>query len=170
MRLYKFFTHSNAYRWIDALPDIINGINHSINRTTGRRPVDVQTGDLPDPRRLFKGRPKFRVGDVVRYLKFRGPFEKGYLKNFKEERVVISAVKSKYIPVYYHVVDLQNNKIDGSFYDQELVLCPNPTDVFKIEKILKERKVRGVKQYFVRWLGYDQSFDSWVNAKDVNKL
>ena len=43
--------------------------------------------------------------------------------------------------------------------------------------IFKTRKVKGKKQYLVKWTGYDESKNSWVNEvdldhnfKNINKL
>src|SRR5689334_2609220 len=40
-RLYKMFTETENLRWVDAIQDIIHGLNHTPSRTTGMRPVDV---------------------------------------------------------------------------------------------------------------------------------
>jgi len=39
--------------------------------------------------------------------------------------------------------------------------------VYQIENILKERVVKGSKQYFVKWKGWDSSHNQWVEAKDM---
>ncbi len=36
------------------------------------------------------------------------------------------------------------------------------SDVYKIEKILKRRKSGKKTEYFVKWKGYDDDFNSWV--------
>jgi hypothetical protein len=45
---------------------------------------------------------------------------------------------------------------------------PGTKDVFKVEHILQVRQQAGkMKEYLVRWLGYDASSDSWVPASQV---
>ena len=39
--------------------------------------------------------------------------------------------------------------------------------VYKIEHILKERKRKGKKQFFVKWEGYGQEHNSWVDETDM---
>jgi len=36
-------------------------------------------------------------------------------------------------------------------------------DVYKVEKVLKSRKRGGKREYFVKWKGYDNSFNSWTS-------
>ena len=52
-------------------------------------------------------------------------------------------------------------EITGSFYEKELQKT-NQTE-FRIVKI---RKKKGDKLY-VKWKGYDNSFNSWINNKDI---
>ena len=56
--------------------------------------------------------------------------------------------------------------IKGSFYKQELVETTKP-EFFLIKKIIKSKKVNNKKQYFVSWLGYDESFNSWVGSDAI---
>jgi len=41
---------------------------------------------------------------------------------------------------------------------------------FKIEKILKKQKQKGKIRYFVKWLGYPTSQNSWVDASWIKKI
>ena len=38
---------------------------------------------------------------------------------------------------------------------------------FEVEAILKHRQIRGEDQYLVRWRGYDQSEDMWLNEAQL---
>ena len=38
---------------------------------------------------------------------------------------------------------------------------------FEVEAILKHRQIRGEDQYLVRWKGYDQSEDMWLNEAQL---
>ena len=61
----------------------------------------------------------------------------------------------------YVITDLNGEKISGSFYEKELKKTNQKE--FRIEKVLKRK---GVKLY-VKWKGYSNSFNSWVNEKDL---
>ena len=43
----------------------------------------------------------------------------------------------------------------------------SPDAVWRIEKIIKKRKVKGKSEALVRWLGWPRKFDSWVLEKDL---
>ena len=49
----------------------------------------------------------------------------------------------------------------GTFYEKEMQKASQET--FRIEKIIKRK---GDKLY-VKWKGYDNSFNSWINKKDL---
>ena len=48
------------------------------------------------------------------------------------------------------------------FYAEELQKVIKTDDVYKIEPILKKRKKGRRVQYLVKWLGYQESFNSWI--------
>jgi hypothetical protein len=50
----------------------------------------------------------------------------------------------------------------GTFYAEELQKVIKTDDVYKIETILKKRKKGRKVQYLVKWLGYPESFNSWI--------
>ena len=71
----------------------------------------------------------------------------------------------------YELSDLQNRPIEGQFYNYELVkVVVSPQTEFEIDKILRTRIRNGIKQLFVKWKGYDKTFNSWVNSSDIKKV
>ena len=71
----------------------------------------------------------------------------------------------KYSNVPYHYLkDLNNEKLDGTFYEQELQKNKQD-DLYTIKKILETDKDR----IYVKWRGYDNSFNSWINKNNVAK-
>ena len=61
----------------------------------------------------------------------------------------------------YAISDLNGEEITGSFYEKELQNTSQKE--FKIEKVLKRK---GDKLY-VKWKGYNNSFNSWIDKKDL---
>ena len=109
---------------------------------------------------LIKKDPKFKVGDHARISKYKNIFAKGYAPNWLEEDFFVNKIKNK-VPWTYVVNDLSGEKITGSFYEKELQKTSQKE--FRIEKVLKRK---GDKLY-VKWKGYDNSFNSWINKKDL---
>ena len=96
---------------------------------------------------------KFQVGDHVRISKYKNIFAKGYAPNWSEEVFVISKIKN--IVLWTYVInDLNVENIIGTFYEKELQKTNQKE--FRIEKVIKRK---GNKLY-VKWKGYDNSFNS----------
>ena len=55
------------------------------------------------------------------------------------------------------------------FYQSELQKVQEP-DEYVIDKVLKRRTYRGVKQLLVSWLGYPTSFNTWINADQARNV
>ena len=106
---------------------------------------------------------KFKIGDKVRISLEKTIFEKGYETNWTEEIFVIYDIKYSNVP-YYYLKDLNNEKLDGTFYEQELQKTKQD-DLYIIEKILKTNK----DKIYVKWRGYDSSFNSWIDKNTVTK-
>ena len=58
---------------------------------------------------------------------------------------------------------MNNENIDGFFYEKELQKSKNVTGEYIIEKILK---TKGNKIY-VKWRNYNNSFNSWIDKNSV---
>ena len=71
----------------------------------------------------------------------------------------------------YELSEIHNGPIEGQFYNYELVkFVVSPQTEFEIDKILSTRNRNGIKQLFVKWKGYDKTFNSWVNSWDIKKV
>ena len=105
-------------------------------------------------------KPKFKVGDRVRTSKYKNIFAKGYTQNWSEEVFIVSKIKNT-VRWTYVITDLNGEPITGSFYEKELQKTSQ--EKFRIEKVLKRK---GDKLY-VKWKGYNNSFNSWIDKKDL---
>lgn len=122
-------------------------------------------GDDVDKRVQFK----FQVGDRVRISKVKRLFEKSYLPNFTEEMFTIHKRFARQVPVY-KLKDDAGEILDGTFYEAELQKVIKKDDVYRVVKVLRKRKRKGVVEYFVKWKGYPDKFNSWVAESDISKL
>ena len=85
--------------------------------------------------------------------KYKNIFAKGYNPNWTEEVFVIKEVKNT-VPWTYILNVLNGDEIFGTFYEKKLQKTNQQT--FRIEKVIKRK---GNKLY-VKWEGYDNSFNS----------
>ena len=69
----------------------------------------------------------------------------------------------------YKLVDYDQEPIQGTFYQSELQRV-SKRDAFKVDKILKRRRRKGVSEVFVSWLGYPKKFNSWIKETDLQDL
>ena len=104
--------------------------------------------------------PKFKVGDHVRISKYKNIFAKGYTPNWSEEVFLIKKVKNT-VPQIYVINDLNSEEIIATFYEKEL--GETNQKEFRIEKVIQKK---GDKLY-VKWKGYDISFNRWIDKKDL---
>ena len=65
------------------------------------------------------------------------------------------------VPWTYFINDLNGEEIIGTFYEKELQKTDQKE--FRIKKVIKKE---GDKLY-VKWKGYNNSFDSWIDKKDL---
>ena len=61
----------------------------------------------------------------------------------------------------YKITDYNGDEIQGSFYEQELQKTKQ--DIFRTEKIIRQQANKSL----FKWLGYNDSFNLWVNNKTV---
>ena len=156
-KIYKYTTSISKNLYIDKLDDIVDKYNNTYHTTIKMKPIDVKDNTYinADKEINYKD-PKFKVGDRVRISKYKNIFTKGYAPNWSEEVFVIKKVKNT-VPWSYVINDLNGEEITGTFYEKELQKA-SPEE-FKIEKVIRRK---GDKLY-VKWKGYDNSFNSWID-------
>ena len=103
--------------------------------------------------------PKFKVGNHVRISKYKNIFTKGYTPNWSEKVFVITKVTNT-VPWTYVISDLNGEELLEAFYEKEFQKTNQKE--FRIEKVIKKK---GDKLY-VKFKGYDNSFNNSINRKD----
>ena len=97
----------------------------------------------------------------------RDVFSKGYETQFTDEVFQIDSVITNRAPVaMYKLVDYEKSAIHGSFYTQELQRIVKP-EIFRVEKVLRTRKVDDHVERLVKWIGYKQP--TWTSSDIVLK-
>ena len=169
-KIYKNFTLNNNTIWINDLHKLTNEYNNSYHRSIKMKPINASLKSNENNVRNnlynFKytnKKSKFSIGDRVRVSLLKNTFEKSYTSNWSQEIFIIDDIKTSNVH-YYFLKDLQGEKIDGMFYEQEL-LKTKQNDLYIIEKIIK--KVGN--KYLVKWKNYSDKFNSYVNQNDIVK-
>ena len=173
-RIWRYFTYKRSKTFVHDLQNIIDSYNNTVHTTTNMAPASVTKNDefrlldqmynIP----VSANRAKFAIGDTVRISMTKKSFRKGYDAKWTEEIFKISSIE-KTTPITYRLSDLQGDFIKGTFYTQELQRVRIKADtVYRIEEIIKTRKKGKTIEYYVKWFGFPEKFNSWVQKKDIH--
>ena len=184
-KIYRYMSHNNTRRYIDILPDVIDSYNNSSHRSLGGKqtPVHVHTlTDLSGVRSQFNTMFKYKSHtesnisydlDVGQYVRIADEnrnsiFRRGYTVQNTIEIFRIKKTDKNQKPTVYHLEDLQGEDIKGIFYREELVPAKLP-EFFHVD-IVRSKTVSGRKKYLVRWRGYPDSFNSWIDHAQMTPV
>ena len=147
--------------YIDKLDDIVNEYNNTYHNTVKMKLIDVKSSRYIDSsKEINKIDPKLKIGDIVRISKYKNNFAKGCTPNLSEDVFVLKRAKNT-VPWIYVINDFNGEEIVGTFYEKELQKT-NQKD-FRIEKVIKRKG----NELYVKWKGYDNPFNSWMDKKDI---
>ena len=155
-KIYKYRTSISKNVYIDKLDDIVDEYNNTYHTTIKIKPIDVKDNTYINADKEINN----KVGDRVRISKYKNIFAKGYMPNWSEEVFIIKKVKNT-IPWTYAINDLNGEEIIGTFYEKELQKTNQ--EELRIEKVIRRK---GDKLY-VKWKGYDNSFNSWIDKANL---
>ncbi len=181
-KLLKYMVKNKTAKWVHVLDDLVSSYNNTPHRSIGKPPAMVKLGDsfaiwnkvyekMPNkPFPKWTKKHHYKLGDNVRISLVRHPYAKAYDEYWTREIFTITKLKfNQYIP-QYEIKDWHNEPIGGSFYQGELQRVNVVDDTqYDVEKIVRKRTVRGEKQYFVKWKGWPNSFNSWISSEQVSE-
>ena len=160
-KIYKHMTAISKTVNVDVLYDIVNKYNNTVHKTIQIKPIDVTDDSFAEyNEESNKKNPKFKISNHVTISKYKNVFAKGYAFNWSEEVFVIDKINHTF-PWTYTISDMNGEEITGSFYKKELQNTNQQK--YRIEKIIKQK---GNKLY-VKWKGYNNSFNGWINKKGI---
>ena len=160
-KIYKRMTSISKNVYIDKLDDIVDEYNNTYHSIIKMKPIDVKGNTYINTDKEINNKdPKFKIGDRGRISKYKNIFAKGYTPKWSEEIFVIKKVKNT-VPWTYVVNDLNGDEITGTFYEKELQKTSQ--EEFRIEKVIK----RKCDKMYVKWKGYDNSFNSWIDQASL---
>ena len=169
--MMKHFTKNNNTVWYNILPKLIKIYNNRYHSTIKMKPIEVNKSNekfikenVYTYNKISK-KPKFKINDLVRIsLKRRDLFDKPSANiKWSEELFKIHSIKKSNV-ITYKIKDLNDEIIEGIFYEKELQKTKN-TGVYIIEKIIQKNK----NKYLVKWRNYSDDFNSWIDKDDIIK-
>ena len=175
-QLWKYFSANGTYKYLDILNPLIQKYNLTKHRSIGFTPSDARKPS--NYQQVFKNlyfkkvqrtntEPKLKVGDKVRISVKKDIFEKGFTINWSDKIYTVSQVLTT-LPPTYRIKNDKEEELEGSFYEQELQKTKE--ELFRIEKVIRWKKINGQKMGRVKWTGYDSSYNSWLPETEIKDL
>ena len=170
--MMKEFIKNNNTIWYNILQNLIKTYNNRYHHTIKMKPINVNKSNEKYIKNNFytfdktNKIPKFKINDLVRIsLKRRQLFDKpsGNIK-WSEELFKIYEINKSNV-IIYKIKDLNDEVVKGIFYEKELQKTKNTSGEYIIEKILKTKG----NQIYVKWRGYSNNFNSWIDKNSVTK-
>ena len=141
-KIHKYITSISKDLYIDKLDDIVSNYNNTYHKTIKMKHVGVKPSIHIDSSKDFNDKyRKFKIDDTVRISTYKNIFARGYVPDLSEEAFAIEKVKNT-VPWTYVISDVKD---------------------FRVKKVIKKK---GNKLH-VKWKGYDSSFNSCIDKKDI---
>ena len=150
--------------YIDKLDDInkyVHKCNNTYHSTIKMKAVDVKSSAHINSREELNDEDlKSKIGSIIRISKYQNIFTKGYVPNQSEEVFVIKKVKKHCTMVKCY--QCSSSRRDCKNFFEKEVQKTNQKE-YRVEKVIKRKcnKLHGERK------GYDSSFNSWINKKDI---
>ena len=147
--------------YIDKLDDIVNKYDNTYHSTIKMKLAHVKSSTYIDSSKENNEKdPEFKIGDIVRISKYKNIFAKGYILNWSEKVFVIKKIKNAG-PWIFVFNDLNDEENVRTFYEK--ILEKASQKEIRIEKVIQKKD----DKLYVQWKGYNNSFNSWINKKDI---
>ena len=123
-RMWRFFTYTKTYRYLEVVQKIIDAYNNSKHSAIKMTPASVTLHNADIARKNLNQRyardrprkpPRFKVGDLVRISRAKSVFDKGYKGGWTQEIFKIDRISESRSPHVYLLKDLKDEEIDGFF-------------------------------------------------------
>ena len=128
-RIWTYLSDRGTVRWINVIQDLVDAYNHSLHRSIGMAPANVQKKDedclwvrLYGDGDTHLKRP-IPQGTMVRASRHKTIFDKGYMPHWTKEHYTVSQA----VPPrkgtkrrVYKLVDYNNKKVKGTWYPEDI--------------------------------------------------
>ena len=181
-KIVKYCSKNETHNWVPVLKPFTQSLNKSINRSTGMAPNNVTYKDrfkiwksLED-QRLKEAKVTntfaFKINDKCRILLYPTKFTRQYTPFWSTEIYIITDRFLTEGIQQYTVKSWDNDPVKGHFYVNELSkITVDENTVYKIDKILKKRTRRGIKEVLVTWKNWDpKRYSNWIKESELKKI
>lgn len=178
--LSRYFVENNTTKYIDVLDSIIAAYN---NRPHSAHKLTPNEALKPENRaRVWKAlygkkckhaKERFKLGDMVRIQLEKRKFQKESEQQFSNEIFEIYEImRDKYAPISYKLIDGSQEVLDGLWYPSELIKITRKRTEYKFEKVIKTKrgKLRGSREFLVKFKGIPVNQSRWMNEKELKEL
>ena len=185
-QLFKAMYFKHTLRWVDLLPFVTESYNSRPKKGLGNlspkeaklpKNIDFLKKYLHEKKRDFEQnfssqKIKFSKGDLVKVVKIKNPFSRGYTQNFDDRTFRISSIH-KTFPVTFSL-----NDSTKSFYAEQLTKVPEKSlhefyvaDKKKIpETFLRNGKILSYKHLTLIKDHLNPNFSEWKTNEQVEKM
>jgi len=166
-KMCKYFTANNASKYIDVLNEFVSKYNNTRHSSIKMTPVEAskKENEVRAYRNLsLKDERYIQNSKLVTKSDFsrrKDSLRKGSPQTGQKKCSLFQNSKNQ---PSYKITDHNGKEIHGTFYEQKLQTTSQ--EVFSIEKLVKKGKTRSL----VKWRGYPEIFNSWVDNKELIKL
>lgn len=193
-KIQKTLTHSTSRKWHNILPEIVDSLNKTYNRSikasadyaynkmtnwqlynnqhekSSNKPI-VKSRKIP----LRKNKNyRFKVNQRVKLALNKELFSRQIDKKFSNEVfTIIKRGLRDENKQYYIVKDNFNNIISGSFYPNELTSfngVEKDSQLYEIERVLSKKKIGNKEFALVEWRGFDRQYNSFIPVSEIETL
>ena len=175
-RMFAYFTAKGTRKYIDILDDLVNNYNSSHHRTIKMCPKDVNKDNENEVyANIYQNtsaktiqNTDIKPGDKVRVQYKHKPFDKGYYPNWTDEIFTVERSKSADNRIVFRIKDYSGEILEQIFYPEELQKITE--NLYRIEKVIKRRKRKGIKEVYVKWLNYPERYNTWIPETELSQI
>lgn len=127
-RLWRWFQFSKSTNWMSVLSQFVENYNSTPHKSIGMAPNEVnkenqkQVRDRLFPEQAIKIECSRKVGDLVRKLRVKQKYEKGFTPKWSEEIYIISKQIQSNGVCWYRLSEQNGNVLPGIYYSHQLNL------------------------------------------------
>ena len=177
--IYKYLVEKETYRYIDVLQQLMRNYNetpHSflenLSPALAENPENwdrVSSAHSKHYARLRtkKIKPCFKIGDIVRVSLIKSKFRRAYDISHSYQRYIVHEIDKKHLVPLFILKNENDQILTGKFYGSQLQKINIET--YRSYPI-KERKTKKGKEYLMRFIGYNEEYDQWLPANQLEKI